>query len=135
MLPNSTNADVSITSRFNALVTTRARAGIAMDNILLFYVTGGVASVHTLTTYLNIVGDQFSFNDWSWGWIAGLGAELKRSDNMSLRSEALYVGIADHTYTFISPTWGRATSPTAIRLACPCRPQREARVRPAIPTY
>jgi outer membrane immunogenic protein len=106
VLPNSPNADVSITSRLNALVTARARAGMAMNNMLLLYITSGIASVHTLTTYLNLVSDQFTFSDWRWGWVAGLGAELKISDNVSLRSEALYVGIADRTYTFVSPTLG-----------------------------
>jgi outer membrane immunogenic protein len=105
LLPNSANADVSITSRFNGLVTTRARAGIVMDSVL-FYVTGGIAAVHTLTTYLNIAGDQFSFNGWRWGWAAGVGGELAVSSNISLRSEVLYVGAADRTYTFFSPTLG-----------------------------
>jgi outer membrane immunogenic protein len=106
VLPNSPNVDVSITSRLNALVTARARAGIAMDNTLLLYITGGIASVHTLTTYLNLASDQFAFSDWRWGWTAGTGAELRVSDNVSLRSEVLYVGIADRTYTFVSPTLG-----------------------------
>jgi opacity protein-like surface antigen len=76
-----------------------------MDSALL-YVTAGVSTVHTLTTYLNIAGDQFSFNNWRWGWVAGVGGELAVSSNISLRSEVLYVGIADRTYTFISPTLG-----------------------------
>jgi outer membrane immunogenic protein len=106
VLPNSPIADISVTSRLNALVTARARAGIVVDNTWLLYATGGVASVHTLTTYLNIAGDQFTFSDWRWGWTAGVGAELRVSDNISLRSEMLYVGVADRTYTFVSPTLG-----------------------------
>jgi outer membrane immunogenic protein len=105
LLPNAANADLSITSRFNGLVTTRARAGIVMDSVL-FYLSGGLAAAHMLTTYLNIAGDQFSFNNWSWGWVAGVGGEVAVAGNISLRSEVLYVGIADHTYTFISPTLG-----------------------------
>jgi outer membrane immunogenic protein len=108
LLANSANADVSITSRLNGLVTTRARAGIVMDGVLL-YVTGGVATAHTLTTYLNIAGDQFSFNTWRWGWVVGVGGEFAVSGNISLRSEVLYVGVGDHSYTFISPTLGPGT--------------------------
>jgi outer membrane immunogenic protein len=105
LLPNSANADVSITSRLNGLVTTRARAGIVMDSVLL-YVTAGVAAAHTLTTYLNRVGDQLTFNGWGWGWVAGVGGELTVASNISLRTEVLYVGVADRTYTFVSPTLG-----------------------------
>jgi outer membrane immunogenic protein len=105
LLPNFANADLSITSRFNGLVTARARTGIVMDSLLL-YVTGGVAAVHTLTTYLNLAGDQFTFSDWRWGWVAGVGAELAVASNISLRSELLYVGVTDRTYTFVSPTLG-----------------------------
>ena len=68
--------------------------------------TGGVASVHTLTTYLNLASEQFTFSDWRWGWVAGVGVELRISDNISLRSEALCIGVADRTYTFVSPTLG-----------------------------
>jgi opacity protein-like surface antigen len=106
VLPNSPFSNASITSRLNAVVTARARAGIVADNTWLLYATGGVASIHTLTTYLNLASEQFTFSDWRWGWVAGVGAELRVLDNISLRSEMLYVGIADHTYTFASPTLG-----------------------------
>jgi outer membrane immunogenic protein len=105
LLPNSANADVSITSRLNGLVTKRARAGVVMDSVLL-YLTAGLARAHTLTTYLNRAGEQFSFNGWGWGWVAGVGGELAVASNISLRSEVLYVGVADRTYTFVSPTLG-----------------------------
>ena len=106
VLPNSPLSNASITSRLNALVTARVRAGIVGDNTWLMYATGGVASVHTLTTHLNLASEQFTFSDWRWGWTAGVGAELRISDNISLRSEMLYVGIADRTYTFVSPALG-----------------------------
>ena len=106
VLPNSPFSNASITSRLNALVTARARAGIVADEKWLLYATGGVASAHTLTTYLNFASEQFTFSDWRWGWAAGVGAELRVSDNIGLRSEVLYIGIADHTYTFVSPTLG-----------------------------
>jgi outer membrane immunogenic protein len=135
LLPNSASADVSITSRFNGLVTTRGRAGIVMDNVL-FYVTGGVAAAHALTTYLNIAGDQFSVNGWRWGWVAGVGGELGLSSNISLRSELLYVDAADRTYTFVSPTLGpgnftHSDSAWIIRVGLNVKLGFD----PAIPTY
>jgi high affinity Mn2+ porin len=105
VLPNSLDADTSITSRFNGLVTARARTGIVIDSALL-YVTAGVAGVHTLTTYLNLAGDQFTFSDWRAGWVVGVGAELGVATNISIRSEVLYVAAGDRTFTFISPTLG-----------------------------
>jgi opacity protein-like surface antigen len=134
--PNSLSSNASITSRLNALVTARARAGIVADNTWLLYATGGVASVHTLTTYLNVVSEQFTFSDWRWGWTAGVGAELRVSDNISLRSEMLYVGIANHTYTFASPTLavGNFTHSDSLWLA---RVGINVKLGfdPAIPTY
>ncbi len=107
LLPNLPNSDISITSHFNGLVTARTRMGIVMDG-LLFYVTGGVAGVHTITTYLNfnVAADTFTFSDWRLGWVAGFGAEWATSDRVSLRSEVLYVDTADRTFTFLSPTLG-----------------------------
>lgn len=104
VLPNSPNS-VSITSRFNGLVTARARTGLVMDTAL-FYVTAGAAFVHTLTTYLNLAGDQFTFSDWRPGWVVGAGAELSLTNNISVRSEFLYVGAGDRTFTFVSPVLG-----------------------------
>src|SRR5216684_2340158 len=91
----------------NGTVTARTRMGIVMDG-LLFYVTGGVAGVHTITTYLNfnVAADTFTFSDWRLGWVAGFGAEWATSDRVSLRSEVLYVDTADRTFTFLSPTLG-----------------------------
>jgi opacity protein-like surface antigen len=72
----------------------------------LFYVTGGAAAVHTLTTFLNLAGDQFTFSDWRPGWVAGAGAELAITTNLSIRSEVLYVSAGDRTFTFVSPALG-----------------------------
>jgi outer membrane immunogenic protein len=107
LLPNVPDTDISITSHFNALVTARTRAGIVVDSLLL-YVTGGLAAVHTSTTYhnFNIASDVFTFDNWRWGWVAGFGAEWACSERVSLRSEALYVDAADRTFTFVSPTLG-----------------------------
>lgn len=107
LLPNVPDTDISITSHLNALVTARTRAGIVVDSLLL-YVTGGLAAVHTSTTYhnFNIASDVFTFDNWRWGWVAGFGAEWACSERVSLRSEALYVDAADRTFTFVSPTLG-----------------------------
>lgn len=83
----------SITSRLNALVTGRARAGAALDN-MLFYLTGGVAAARLKTTWAD---DEAAavINEWRWGWVAGFGTEWAFTDRVSLRSEVLYVDFVD----------------------------------------
>jgi len=117
--PFAQNPAVAITSRFNTLLTVRGRLGVAVSDSLLIYVTGGAAAAHTLTTYLNRASEEFTFSDWRWGWTGGVGADLRVTDNLSLRSEALYVGLADRTDAFVSPTLGlgRFTHSDSIWLA------------------
>lgn len=91
-----------VTARLDGLVTLRARGGVALDNMLL-YVTGGGAALHTRTNYGhvhadNTVNEQANVNDWTWGWVAGFGAEYALSPNLSFRSEFLYVGTPDKDY-------------------------------------
>ena len=92
-----------IRARLDGVVTLRTRGGIALDNMLL-YVTGGAAALHTRTNYSVIFSAAPAFNgqanvdDWTWGWVAGFGAEYAVTPNLSLRSEFLYIGTADNDY-------------------------------------
>jgi outer membrane immunogenic protein len=135
LLPNFANVDVSITSRFNGLVTGRARAGIVIDRTL-FYLTGGLAAVHTLTTYLSLASEQFTFSDWRWGWVAGVGGELAVASNISIRTEVLYVGAGDRTYIYVSPALGPGNFAhgDAVWIGC-VGLNVKLGFDPAIPTY
>jgi len=94
--PESRDDDLRITSRLNALVTGRVRAGAALDNLLL-YVTGGVAAARINTTWVN--GDDVAeIKEWRWGWVAGFGTEWAFTDRISLRSEVLYVDFVDRQH-------------------------------------
>jgi outer membrane immunogenic protein len=97
--------DRTMNSRFDGLVTARARTGVVLDNLLL-YVTGGVAAVHTRTTYHSaftlsapFVPGSFTadgdVSDWRWGFVAGFGSEWAWTDRISLKSEVLYIQTAD----------------------------------------
>jgi outer membrane immunogenic protein len=104
-LPNTPGVNVNVTSRFNALATARTRAGVVLDSLLL-YVTGGVAGGQFRTTWTNAVFApppgflvQADISEWRWGWVAGFGTEWAWSDRVSIRSEVLYVDVADRDYT------------------------------------
>lgn len=101
-LPQVPNEIGGVTARADGVVTLRVRGGVALDS-MLFYVTGGGAALHTRTNYAhvhadNTVNEQANANDWTWGWVAGIGAEYAFSSNLSFRTEVLYIGTADKDY-------------------------------------
>jgi outer membrane immunogenic protein len=96
LAPENNGDDIRITSRLNALVTGRARAGAALDKLLL-YVTGGVAAARINTTWTNF-DDVAQIKEWRWGWVAGFGTEWAVTDRISLRSEVLYVDFVDRQH-------------------------------------
>jgi outer membrane immunogenic protein len=108
LIPNAPFFNINITSRFDGLVTARTRAGIVMDNLLI-YVTGGLAAGHFRTTYLSAfnipgviaVNNQADSSQWRWGFVAGFGTEWAWSDSVSIRSEVLYVDFADREQRFL----------------------------------
>jgi outer membrane immunogenic protein len=106
--------NLNIASRWDAIVTARGRAGVVIDNMLL-YVTSGVAAGHFKTTYTNqffgIAGVVPAFlfqatNDqWRYGLVAGVGAEWAMVNNWTVRSEVLYVDFIEssHRVLFAPP--------------------------------
>jgi outer membrane immunogenic protein len=104
LIPNSTLFNIFVQSKFDAITTARLRAGIVVDDILI-YVTGGLAGGHFKTTYQNrflgIAGvipgvlNTASFNEWRLGWVGGVGVDWKWTDRWSVRSEILYAEFPD----------------------------------------
>jgi outer membrane immunogenic protein len=97
VLDPETDDNKRITSRLDALVTGRVRAGAALDNLLL-YVTGGVAAARINTTWVDGVDVFAQIKEWRWGWVAGFGTEWAFTDRISLRSEVLYVDFVDRQH-------------------------------------
>jgi outer membrane immunogenic protein len=100
-----------VKSELDVYGTARARAGLVLDNMLL-YATGGLAWAHTRTTWrTNFIGfgpnESLQSSDWIWGGAAGFGAEWAWTDRLSLRAETLYLAFADREYLLRSPTLGR----------------------------
>jgi outer membrane immunogenic protein len=110
LIPNSPLFNINITSRFDGLVTARTRAGVVLDNLLI-YVTGGAAAGHFKTSFTNqfngipgvIAGftNQADTSQWRWGWVAGFGTEWAWTDRVTLRSEVLYVDFVDRENRFL----------------------------------
>ena len=97
----------------DALVTARFRTGIVADN-MLFYVTGGFAAARVQTQWEDLNGgatplDIALIQEWRWGWTAGIGTEWALLPNLTLKSEVLYVGLADRELSHTFPAFGRAT--------------------------
>lgn len=86
--------------------TIRGRAGVALDNSLL-YLTAGIALAdieHSGTTTLPVVAPfanaAFNNSDTRWGWVAGGGFEHMLTDRISLKTEALYTKFEDKAFSY-----------------------------------
>jgi opacity protein-like surface antigen len=114
--PLSSDNFGGISSRLDGVVTARGRAGVALDNMLI-YVTGGAAALHTRTIYSDVFSDgseTAAVNNWTWGWVAGFGTEWAWTQNLSVRTEFLYIGTGDKEYRVNSAGFccGGKPSPT-----------------------
>jgi outer membrane immunogenic protein len=102
MFPNFSDFGAQMTTSISGFGTLRARAGMALDNLLL-YATGGLAMTKTNTRISQFSSDYefryeetFSFSDNRIGWTAGVGAEWALTKNISLKSEVLYANFGDN---------------------------------------
>lgn len=99
-----------VRSNVEWLGTIRTRAGLVIDNLMLF-VTGGLAFADfDKGLEVGPVGGPaaatFSASDTRWGWVAGFGTEYAFSDRISLKSEALFVRFEDETSSHDVPGVG-----------------------------
>jgi outer membrane immunogenic protein len=99
----------NVTTRFKQDLeifgTLRARAGIAIDQMLL-YATGGLAYGKTKASAggfpgPGIVGPALdgSQSNWQWGWTVGAGAEWALNQTWSFGVEYLYYDLGSDTLT------------------------------------
>ena len=80
--------------------TLRTRAGIVANDALLLYLTGGLAFAeikHKLDVPI-IPFTAFDESKLRWGWTLGAGAEMALSNNLSLKSEALFMQFQNSDY-------------------------------------
>jgi len=86
------------TGTINGLGSLRARAGVAMDSLLL-YVTAGIAA--GAVTADNDSGPE-SISNTHVGWTAGVGAELGVTEDIRVRAEYRYYDLGTQDYDFVS---------------------------------
>jgi outer membrane immunogenic protein len=88
-----------IRNEANWVGTIRTRAGIAVDNLLLF-VTGGIAFADFDKSF-GFTGGPSLYNDSDvrWGWTVGFGTEYALTDRISWRSDVLYTSFENDTHT------------------------------------
>ncbi|MDB5542546.1 MAG: porin family protein [Devosia sp.] len=107
---SSLSADVNAdTDHYNSsakwdwFATLRAKAGIAVDNALV-YATAGVAAVNA--TYGSCFnpdcspadGIDYTSTQTVWGIAVGAGAEMMVSDNLSVKGEVLYIALPNSEF-------------------------------------
>ena len=88
---SATNRGATLTTGGGAFATLRARAGIAIDQLLLFG-TVGLAAANLSSSLDSGIGAPFPTpaTGWQTGWVAGLGAELALNETWSVKGEYLY---------------------------------------------
>jgi len=101
-------------SNLEALATVRARAGIAMDNVLP-YVTGGLAvgSLHAEEGDVAANGAFGAGTSTVVGWTAGVGIEAMFTRNWSAKAEYLYVDFGNRA--IFNDNVGGVTFPETLR--------------------
>jgi outer membrane immunogenic protein len=89
----------------------RGRAGVAIDNILIYASAGGVAMGYTASVTGFSAGTATP-----WGWTAGAGVEISMSDGWVGRIDYAYQDFGTFTLAGSAPVGGSTVSLTASTL-------------------
>ena len=106
--------DRSVASNMDWFSTVRARAGLAVDDTLI-YITGGLAAAKINATVTNIASsntpsnEQHSLGDMRWGWTGGAGVEFALANGWSVNSEILFLQFQKQSDTIVSPAANNGT--------------------------
>jgi outer membrane immunogenic protein len=85
--------------------TARGRAGIAVNNVLLFRTAGLAYGELSGTTSGNLSESHTSF-----GWVAGFGAEIGFAQHWSAKAEWLYLNLDDRHFSVAAVNSGLAAN-------------------------
>jgi opacity protein-like surface antigen len=95
---SSTNG-VDWKSKWDNVITIRGRAGLVVDNTLLF-VTGGLARASVKYDAIEFdtgTPDRASFSGSSKGFVAGAGVEHALNKRLTVKADYLYIGLDKET--------------------------------------
>jgi outer membrane immunogenic protein len=107
------SASQTLSTKIDALASGRARLGYALNDIFMFYGTGGIAWEHGEATYSTAnsltvsappssltLSNATSRTDFanSFGWVLGGGAEMKLMSNILVRAQFLHYDFGDVSY-------------------------------------
>lgn len=93
------SGSVSYESKVNWLASFRGRAGIALDNTLI-YATGGVALGNFGETTMLGKTNSYNVTTTQVGWVAGLGVEHRFTRNWSVNFEYLHYDLGNSTKSY-----------------------------------
>jgi outer membrane immunogenic protein len=97
---NADNILDALELNLDSIATFRARAGIAMDDTLI-YVTGGYAVADVeLDALVGVAALPMSDSNWHDGWTIGVGIEHAIWDSLHVRLEYLYANFGKEDYDF-----------------------------------
>ena len=106
--PGAALDTLAVTSEVEWFGTARTRAGVVVDNLLL-YVSGGAAfaKINYTASLTNFIGgafqtERFSSDKTRFGWAAGVGTEWAFAPNWTFMSEIVFIGFPDKSETFSS---------------------------------
>jgi outer membrane immunogenic protein len=85
--------------------TVRGRAGFAFNNVLIFGTAGFSYGELTADTSGNLSESHMSF-----GWVAGVGAEVSFTRHWSAKAEWLYLDLADRDFSVTGTNNGLAAN-------------------------
>ena len=95
---------LTVQSRLRWVGTFRGRAGVVVDNLLI-YATGGLAFANfdrTVTVFEDAPASSaaFSSSNTRLGLVGGVGAEWMLANNWSIKGEVLYMRFEEDSHTF-----------------------------------
>jgi outer membrane immunogenic protein len=101
---------LTLTDRVNWFGTTRVRAGVVVDHLMLF-VTGGLAYAdikhnYTINDPAIPATESFRADNGRFGLALGFGAEMKVAGNWTVKGEGLYLKFQDESNSGVSPAGG-----------------------------
>jgi outer membrane immunogenic protein len=100
--PDAPYSGASVGQQVGIIATLRARAGVAVIDSTLVYVTGGLALTNGDVTLKDGVDHTSGTTDniTSYGWVAGVGAEYAINRNWSVKGEYLHIETSGDAHTY-----------------------------------